>query len=433
MSTEKATILIYDDDPERARDFEGKLEKGLNEAKKGEDFNVKSLDKNKFQNAIKALEQRRIDFREPKEIDFKRSSNDGTRKIDNASIFIIDYDLLRSQEEDEGEEKRKEFFTGSLTGEIVAYLVRCFSKCKLIVGLNQYGNNPFDLTLRGDLDSFADLNLGDQQLDNPNLWKSNWENSEQEFRPWSWPNLCNLLRDFDDRVKDVQGNLGESISEFLGFGEELFELLPREIVQFMWKDKGKEHFQTTFREFITKSGNGLKSKDTENLDDNINKHVLARVGAARISKWLEQLVLPEQDILVDAPHLVSRYPSLITGNKEKIETWNKTARLAGHEDLGLDTSLIECYRFGRPNKAHWISRPVWFWDKLRECENIKEVTEPWLTAPPDWVFCENASRFYNYEECREFLADTTSPFTQRFVKYRDEDEVDYRPRARFSM
>ena len=433
MSTEKATILIYDDDPERARGFEGKLEKGLNEAKKGEDFNVKSLDKNKFQNAIKALEQRRIDFREPKEIDFEGSSNDGLKKIDNASIFIIDYDLLHSQEKNKGKEKREEFFTGSLTGEIVAYLVRCFSKCKLIIGLNQYGNNPFDLTLRGDLDSFADLNLGDQQLDNPNLWKSDWEDSKQKFRPWSWPNLCDLLHDFDKRVEDVQKSLKKPISEFFDFGEELFELLPREIVQFIWRDKGKEHFQTTFREFITESGNGLRLKDAKDLGDNINNHVLARVGAAKISQWLEQLVLPEQDILVDAPHLVARFPSLIKGDGEKIEAWNKTAQLVGHKklgELGLKSNLIEDCRF---EKDHWISRPVWFWDKLRECENIKEVTEPWLTASPNWVFCEDASRFYNREKCRDFLADTNSPFTQRFVKYFDEDEVEYRPRARFML
>ena len=106
----------------------------------------------------------------------------------------------------------------------------------------------------------------------------------------------------------------------------------------------------------------------------------------------------------------------------KIETWNETARLVDYTNLGLDTDPIEPYRF---KKDYWISRPVWFWDKLRECEDIKEVTEPWLTATPDWVFCEDASRFYNYEDCREFLADTVSPFTQRFIKYFDEDEVDY--------
>ena len=429
MSKKNGTILIYDDEQGRISDFKSELDNGLDAANQGENFDVDSLEGPEFQNAIKALEQRRIEFRKG-EIDLENIPKDDAGEIEKASIFIIDYDLLNSQEK---EEKREEFLTGSLTGEIVAYLVRCFSHCKLIIGLNQYGNNPFDLTLRGDLDSFADLNLGDQQLGNPNLWMGNWKDSEKEFRPWFWPNLCDLLCDFDERVKDVQENLKKPISEFFGFDRDLFELLPREIIQFIWRDKEKEHSQTTFQEFITKSGNGLRSKDAENLDDDINKHVLARVGAARISKWLEQLVLPEQDILVDAPHLVSRYPSLIKGDRENIETWNKTARLVGHGDLGLDTNLIECHKFGGTDKAHWISRPVWFWDKLRECENIKEVTEPWLTATPDWVFCEDASRFYNREDCREFLADTTSPFTQRFVKYFNEDEIDYRPRARFSM
>ena len=428
MNKEQETILIYDDDLDRTRDFKSKLKNGLDTANQSEKFDIIRLKDNDFQNAIKALEGRRIEFRKKNEIDLEGNSNDGVEKIDNASIFIIDYDLLNRQGE-----KEEEFFTGSLTGEIVAYLVRCFSRCKLIIGLNQYGNNPFDLTLRGGMDSFADLNLGEDQLDNPNLWMGDWKDSKQEFRPWSWPNLCDLLRDFDQRVEDVQKNLNTPISDFFDFGKELFELLPREIVQFIWRDKGKEHFQTTFREFITKSGNGLKSKDAENLNDNTDKHILGRVGAARISKWLEQLVLPEQDILVDAPHLVSRYPSLIAGNEDEIGVWNKTAQLVGHEELGLHADVIEPYRFGGTDKAHWISRPVWFWDKLRECENIKEVTEPWLTAIPDWVFCEDASRFYNHEICREFLADTTSPFTQRFVKYFNEDEVDYRPRARFSL
>ena len=161
-------------------------------------------------------------------------------------------------------------------------------------------------------------------------------------------------------------------------------------------------------------------------------HILARVGAARISKWLERLVLPEQDILVDAPHLVLRYPNLITSDKKrkKIETWNKIAQLIEHDKLGLRTDLIEPYRF---KKDHWISRPVWFWDKLRESENVRKIIDPWVTVKPNWVFCEDASYFYDRENCREFLASTASPFTQRFVKYFTEDEVDYRPRVRFSM
>lgn len=411
----KEKILIYDDEHGRIDDFKRKLGEGLDKAGQSEKFDIISLENGAFQDSIRVLEQRRIMFRDEGE-----SIKDGAEEIDNASIFIIDYDLLGSQVE--------ESQVGSLTGEIIAYLVRCFSKCKLIIELNQYGGNPFDLTLRGDLDSFADLNLGEHQLNNPDLWRGDWGDSRQGFRPWYWPNLRDSLRNFEKKIKDVQENLDKPVSEFFNFGSELFQLLPRRIVQFVEKQEQKEHFQTTFREFVTESGNGLRFKDTKALDKGINDHILARVGAARISKWLEYLLLPEQDILVDAPHLISRYPSLIAGDGKKIETWNKIAQLIGHDKLELRTDLIDPYRF---QKAHWISRPVWFWDKLRECEHISEIIEPWLTVKPDWVFCEDASYFYNRENCREFLADTASPFTQRFVKYFD--EVDYRPRVRFSL
>ena len=318
----------------RIDDFKRKLGDGLDKAGQSENFDIISLENDTFQDSISVLEQRRIDFRNKKEICFEGSPKHGVENIDNASIFIIDYDLLSRQEEEE-----QQLFTGSLTGEIVTYLVRGFSKCKLIVGLNQYGDNPFDLTLKGDLDSFADLNLGEYQLDNPHLWNGNWEHSRQGFRPWSWPNLCDLLRDFGKRVKDVEENLDTPISEFLDFDRELFQLLPREIVQFIEKPEKKEHFQTTFREFVMESGNGLRFKDAEELDKGINDHILARVGAARISKWLEYLVLPEQDILVDAPHLVSRYPSLITRDKKNIKTWNKVARLMGSRQIGYSYRL----------------------------------------------------------------------------------------------
>ena len=41
---------------------------------------------------------------------------------------------------------------------------------------------------------------------------------------------------------------------------------------------------------------------------------IERVAAARLGKWLERLVLPGQNVLVDAPHLVSRFPSLVAAD-----------------------------------------------------------------------------------------------------------------------
>lgn len=419
------TILVYDDDGQRTKKFRDKLQTGLKKANQHKEFEVIPLSDDEFQRSIEGLQQRQIKFRSNKEIHLEDGPEDEAKKIDKASILIIDYDLLGNQEEKSS--------TGFLTGEIIAYLVRCFSKCKLIIGLNQYGNNPFDLTLRGHPESFADLNLGEDQLSNSDLWKGDWGDSRRGYRPWSWPNLSDFLCDFGKRVKDVQESLGKPICEVLDpdFGPELFQSLPREIIRFIGKYEEKEILQTTFREFVTKSGNGLKSKDADASDNNTNRHILARIGAARVSKWLERLVLPAQNILVDAPHLVLRYPSLLDGDDKKIGTWNKTAQLIDHYKLGLDVDLIAPYRF---KNDYWISRPVWFWSKLRECENIPEVAEPWLIEKPDWVFCEDASRFYNQKYCQEFLAHTISPFTRRFVRHFKKVNnkiVKYKPEVQF--
>ena len=402
----KKKILIYDDEKKQTERFENALKQTLKKVGQDQDFVIQTLSDEALQCSIKTLQKKQVAFRS------KENFSDETTEFDDTSIFIVDYDLLKSKA---GE---------LLTGEIIAYIVRCFSECKLIVGLNQYGNNSFDLTLRGHPESYADLNLGENQLSNSDLWRGNWGDFRRGFRPWYWPNLFDSLHNFDRKVAEVRENLDSPICKVLGFKPKLFRLLPRGIVQFIGKSEEKELAETTFREFVTHSGNGLRPKDATISD----KNVLARVGAARISKWLERLVLPEQDFLVDAPHLVSRYPSLIADDGKKIKAWNRTAQLVDYRDLGLDTDLIEPYRF---KKDYWVSRPVWFWDTLRECESIQEIQEPWLTTKPSWVFCEDASRFYNRQDCGEFFADTDSPFTRRFVK--DFKGVDYRPRVRFSL
>ena len=400
----KKKILIYDDEREQRKLLKNKLEYGLERAGKAQDFSIETLCDDALQYSIEKLQNKQDELRD------NGTCSDDTTAFDDAAIFIIDYDLLKSQA------------TKFLTGEIIAYIVRCFSECKLIVGLNQYGRNLFDLTLRGHPESYADLNLGVQQLGNPDLWRGAWSDSRCGYRPWYWPNLSDSLGKFDRKVTEVGENLDNPIYEVLDFKPDFFQFLPREIVQFI--GDAKEPAETTFRDFVIHSGNGLRPRDQTISDDK----VLARVGAARISKWLERLVLPEQDILVDAPHLVSRYPSLITDDIEDIEVWNRTAQLVDYNELGLCTKLIEPHRF---QKDHWISRPAWFWDGLREDESIREVTEPWVTATFDWVFCEDASCFHNREDCKEFFADTASPFTRRFVK--GFDNVNYRPQVRFSM
>ncbi len=390
-------VLVYDDDGQYADSIRDSLKKVKPLAGV---FNVQTLGEDEFRTALEKLNERAIKMRNDEQVPLK-----GTL-IDNADIFIVDYDLIAS--------KAGEF----LTGEAVAYVARCFSGCGLIVGLNQYGHNTFDLTLKGHPESFADLNLGQDQIDNPNLWGG----SKSGFHPWHWPNLPGFLTDFEERVDDVRTSLADEIPicQVMDVPPEVFGTLPKSIGQFL----GRKPEETTFGKFVSKSGNCLRPKDEETACED----VIARVGAARISKWLERLVLPGQNILVDAPHLIARYPSLLVGDSPTIHDWNATADYSNEDKCELISSEVEKYRL---NKNHWVSRPVWRWSELSEDEGIPEISEPWDATPAPCTFCEDASRFYSKRACRAFLAETDSPFARRYVKVFG--NVDYRPQVRFSL
>jgi hypothetical protein len=394
-----STILIYDDEKTYKESLRNRLA-DLPIVKKQKQYEVEPLSQDDFKETIKILRHRQRQLRDTDSWGAK------TTPLDSASIFVVDYDLVNNEVD------------SFLTGENIAYIARCFSNCGLIVALNQYPEVDFDLTLKGHLESFADLNINGDQLDNANLWGSK---SEVEFQPWYWPLLPSYQRDYERRIEDVRQNLERPIWETLGFDPELFDILPRSITQFI----GPKPIETTFKDFVVESGNGMHPKDAKRADEEI----LARVSSARIAKWLERMVLPELDILVDAPHLVSRYPSLVDSDKKEktIKTSNRTTKLKSYTELGLKTDTIERFRL---KKEFWLSRPVWFWDGLRDCEDILEVKEPWETVRPNWVFCEDVSKFCK-DDYQEFVAQVESPFARRFVK--ELDGIKYQPRVRFSL
>lgn len=341
-------------------------------------------------------------------------------EFDNADIVIVDYDLMElSQVDDQNR--------GYVTGESVAYLCRCYSKCGLIVALNQFGSNPFDLTLKGHPESYADLNLGSDQLANPGLWSDKWSG----FRPWHWPVLPQACVSFRNRTEALLDKLQKSVLEHLGFRDDVGNSLPRATAQFLGPQMKPQ--ETTFEHFVLSSGHGLELKDKP-----LSPEFIARIAGARLGKWLEKLVLPGQDILIDAPHLASRFPSLLKGNIKNQAAWNKTTA-AKLSKLGLRTEKLEKNRF---KPEDWLSRPAWFWTDLSKREDIEEVKNPWASkGVPDFVFCEDVSRFLPRDMAREFVAGLPSNFARRYVvnhnsrlgkKYKL-GKVQYAPSVRFSL
>lgn len=392
-----SVIRVYDDVEGRGERYAERLRK-LEVVRRSFD-EVESIRHKDLREELQALRTRQTRTRRGEKWD------DETLILDETSILILDFDLLKTFEET------------FLTGEEVAYLARCFSECGLLVGLNidiqKAGENPFDLTLRGHPESYCDLNIGSQQLDNKGLWGD----ETRGFRPWYWPLLPSYLNSFQDRVSEVANHLDDPICETIGI-KELIKFSSRSVTEFI----GGDPVKTTFREFVVKSGNGLRGRDKRPTGE-----MVARIATARVSKWLERLMLPGQDLLVDAPHLVSRYPSLLRGDHSDVSTWDKTTKFDTYENLDLDYERIEDFRL---KKAHWLPRPAWFWPELSKSQKIKEIKEPWEREEIRYVFCEDSSSFYEREKCRRFVIESDSPFNRRFVRYFKGEGINYQPRVR---
>lgn len=397
MTKKHQRILVYDDEGEIRNQLLNQVEKSKTVK---DEFDVEAVDDTEFKKAMGTL----LDRAEKSRLGRQQTSD--TSIFDQCGILIIDFDLLGSKAGD------------FLTGEHVAYLTRCYSDCGIVLAINQFHAVDFDLTLRGHLDSYADLNINDQHLANPRLWGAKYT----RFAPWPWHSLPQAIIDYRQRVKEVAKHLDEPILDFLGFDDTLVSILPKDMTEFL----GKSPANVTFREFATKSGSALHRRDAAKADGQI----ISRICAARIAKWLEQSVLPAQNILVDAPHLVARFPSLLVPKNPKMVDWNKVPLMDKGSSRSVLSNVLKNHRFP---KHHWISRPVWFWPSVSEDERIKEVKNPWDEKKITFGFCEDASRFCLPRECHEFLADVPSPFSRRYIKDYRSEGIHYAPEVRLSM
>lgn len=354
---------------------------------------------------------------------FDAAQKGALKKLDETEVFVIDYDLLNAKN------------IVSYTGEDVAYLARCYSTCKAIVAVNQFTTaKDFDLSLTGRPESFADLNVSEPHITNVGLWSSSWPPG---FRPWSWPVLPDLVDKFDQRVKFVRDRLDLPMLRALGFEASEIETLPRSAIAFLSRSATNVE-RLTFRDFVQKSANTLRPKDVSRIGSGATADdKIARIAAARLSRWLEDFILPAQEILVDAPHLVSRYPSLLTGSRQRDpRTWNKTAHIASARDLGIDHELLNQFAF----PEFWLSRPAWFWPRITTCRRIAEVADPTTRKASEFVFCEDVSAFVPKHDGKSFTAAVPSTYVRRYVAgtqatslFPGVGNVEYHPAVRFSL
>jgi len=403
-------IVVCDDLEERRGDWRRKLE-GLAPPPEWE---IELLTEDELAHELRVLQARQLTARPDAGSHDLEVDPEETSKFDQTSILIMDYDLAL-------------FEKPGLTGEQVTYLSRCYSGCKVIVGVNTTGQtNYFDLTLVDHINSFADVNVGSDQLTSPILW----DEEPSGLSPWSWPSLPSLLIRHDqcvDIVGDGQENLLETVG-LDGIG------LPRQIGQPIESD-GEE--SPDFAAFVQKSLLGLRGEDAP------WKGTTARVGAARSMKWLQCMVLTAQDILVDAPHLSQRNPLLLGVEPDLL---NRDVFERTTDRQGAAAHMVEGLKIHQIPPSPWFDRPLWRSADVNSDNSLPGVASPWDRPDPTFFFCEDVSRFLPPSLARRFLMDDTVPTSQpiRYVAKQgapglaeivgsDLTDVQYLPKVRLTL
>ena len=304
--------------------------------------------------------------------------------IDNIDCALIDYDLFYYSK------------TIDCTGSMLAYLLRCFTKCGLIGVYNRFGDNEFNLELNCYGKDLADFHIGLDQIDNPGLWSSDFGG----YRPWYWPIIPSASLNYNICINDTINNMDSRVDEFLGIQNINFRF---DDIMFLNGPKKP----ITFREAVSSQVNNLGLHYT----DKVNEEQLARIAAARTITWLNQFIIPNQNSLIDAPHIINKYPSV--SDDLSVDALNKLCDPLSYPKL---SDKLDSHQFV---KRHWLWRDVWNLESLQQDESIAEVANPWhlLEGMEDFdlVFAENLSRFIPEDFATRVFTLAGPPYTSRFL------------------
>lgn len=386
-------VLVCDDEPELAKEWLSEIESTVSPA----EYKLLPIPgEEEFAAGVHGLICRRNKVREG------QTSEQTGGLFDDVDILVIDYDLLHVEDT----ETRH-------TGEGIARLARAFSTCGLVVVLNQYPEAQFDLSLKGHIESHADLNVDAELIGAPGLWT---KQDPGDFRPWHWPLLSDAAHRYRERVKALSatGALQAPVLATIGMTEADAGRLSDGAFGFLGPDA--ESFgllaEKSFLQFIEGNSVAADPKDGAKLVES-DPAACARIAASRVAKWLERDVLAPQDVLVDLPHLVQRFPFLLrTECLNEISAWN--ALVAGDVSVLQDGLLPKETWFDAPA---WLGCPALWWQRVEDQPQIADLRMKFdYSTAPDFVFLEDASMFAPLAEALEFRAGFHNEFDRRFIK-----------------
>lgn len=404
-------ILIVDDEPERSKGWEEQIRRlGVAEV------SVDALDLITSRTMIEAADKRRRaarDNQDPFDANIACA-------LDDVDVLIVDYDLQELVAAGQWS-----------TGLWVAMLARAFSRVKLVVLINQFGTNMFDLTLSKGVKSRADFDVGSAQLLNPAPWD---RTRIDGYAPWSWGDgILKAVARLDDAVAWIRQRLDKPVLEELGFTANVGGG-DNHISQELWQEC-ITHPDRTFRDMVG-DAEFLTLKDREFIKQ--FDESCARVAAAIVSHWLDRWVIPANDVLIDLPHLASANPWLLVNTKD-VSAWQATTSV---EPDGFDVFLPEVKKYSFES-GFPTSRPTVWRRKVAAAQDLAEPCGFTYDDFPDLVFCEDTSRFIEFADAQSFSCRLPSGDPQRFVANREKitplqqgyvlTDVSYEPSVLFAI
>lgn len=404
MTNNSLQICIVDDEPNRSRGWASTITSfGI------PGLNIVALEMDKSRELMNKVVTRQ------QEIRLNPEGSGSGRPLNDIDVLVLDYDLQELLEMGQWS-----------TGLQIVALARAFSGARLIVLINQYGTNAFDLTLTKSARSLADLDVGSDQLVNQAFWNRSLSGNNN-FAPWAWGDgVLGAVGRVDKAIAWVSSHLDQPVLDCLGFTHTPDQsssatYLSSEIWQQCLTDP-----TSTFREMVG-SSDFLTQKDRALTIIN-HSDACARVGAAFIMHWLDRWVVPANGALADLPHLVSLYPWLLLNNAN-LDEWQRAASITN----GFDAVHIKVKDFAfEPNFL--ISRPVVWKHKVLGNAELSEPRGFNYEGIPDLVFCEDTSRFVPFSEARPFLSRLPGVDQQRFVDAANHTSgVAYEPSVLFAL
>lgn len=405
--------LVCDDRPERADRWKKKLTSHL-DRDAWTVQTVTGVDLAALVDALAEREQRSRDVTAPAPAGRRQEMLD---QLDTAELVLLDSDLSPSPQEllnypgadpeAVGRSLRNQY------GDSIAQQVRTYTEAGFIAVANMFvarDSKPktFDLTLMQGAYSNADFHVGSEELGEAGLWSGKPSRSGV-YNPWSQPAMATAdewVRRSEAAISDVDAlvlpTLRLSSSALSTRQLDIFRTDP-ELV--------------TFRGLV-ESRIGFKYPDADHDDQ-----AVVRMAASVTRRWVNRILLPAQETISDAPHLVARFPQLLGDAGAEKDAWDLTVMKTWEPVPALKRIEAAVADQFRP----FTDRTVYDVEKVREL--LPKLPTPSVPALR-LCFLEDRSAFVPREDAKQFETDVPGTYVRRFVAAKRHASIAYEPFTR---